>query len=106
MRCRLVVRHGRPSGAEQPVLAPPLLRCNSFAFGLDPVVLTVIARTRIDAGKLLAVRGALYASEYGGVTRIRVWCPEDGDSSSQRAKIRLSGPNGKDQPRWHVAARG
>lgn len=61
-------------------------------------MLTVIARTRIDAGKLLAVRRALCASEYGGVIRIRVWCPEDGDSSSQRTKIRLTGPNGEDQP--------
>ena len=43
--------------------------------GLYPVVLTVIARTRIDAGKLVAVRRALCASEYGGVTRILVWCP-------------------------------
>jgi hypothetical protein len=32
MRCLLIVRHGRPGGAEQPVLAPSLLRCNSFAF--------------------------------------------------------------------------
>jgi hypothetical protein len=89
---------GRLSGAEQSVLVPPVLRCNSFAFGPAPVILTVIARTRIDAVKLLAVRRALCASEYGGVTRIRAWCPEDGDSSSQRTKIRLSGPNGKDQP--------
>jgi hypothetical protein len=32
MRCPLIVRHGRLGGAEQPVLAPSLLRCNSFAF--------------------------------------------------------------------------
>ena len=32
MRCLLIARHGRPSGAEQPVLAPSLLRCDSFAF--------------------------------------------------------------------------
>ena len=44
--------------------------------GLYPVVLTVIARTRIDAGKLVAVRRARCASEYGGVTRILVGCPE------------------------------
>jgi hypothetical protein len=31
--CLLMVRHQRPSGAEQPVLSPPLLRCNCFAFG-------------------------------------------------------------------------
>lgn len=70
-----MVRHQRPIGAEQPVLSPPLLRCNCFAFGLYPVLLTVIARTRIDAGKLVAVRRALCASEYGGVTRILVWYP-------------------------------
>jgi hypothetical protein len=48
--CLLMVRHQRPSGAEQPVLSLPLLRCNCFAFEFYPVVLTVIARTRIDAG--------------------------------------------------------
>ena len=31
MRCPLMVRRGRPSGAERSVLAPSLLRCNSFA---------------------------------------------------------------------------
>ena len=31
MRCPLMVRRGWPSGAERSVLAPSLLRCNSFA---------------------------------------------------------------------------
>jgi hypothetical protein len=39
----------------------PALYC--FAFGLDPVVLSVAARATIHAGWLLVVRRALCASE-------------------------------------------
>jgi hypothetical protein len=89
-----MVRHRRSSGAEQPVLAPSLLRCNCFALGLFPVALTVIARTRIDAGKLVAIGRALCASEYGGVTRILVWCPETVTHEVSAERFASVGRNG------------
>jgi len=42
------------------------------AVRLDPVTLAVTARTTIYAGALLTIGQALYASESGGITRIRV----------------------------------
>ena len=56
MRCLLIVRHGRPGGAEQPVLAPSLLCCNSFAFRARSGRAHFYNRTTIDVGSLLAVR--------------------------------------------------
>ena len=44
MRCLLMQRRGRPSGAEQPVLARSLLRCSSFGWARSGL----IARTTID----------------------------------------------------------
>jgi DNA-directed RNA polymerase specialized sigma24 family protein/outer membrane protein assembly factor BamB len=42
------------------------------AIRLDPVTLTVTARTKIYASALLAVGRNLYVSEYGGIIRVRV----------------------------------
>ena len=42
------------------------------AIRLDPVTLTVTARTKIYASALLAVGHNLYVSEYGGVIRVQV----------------------------------
>lgn len=42
------------------------------AIRLDPVTLTVTTRTTIYASELLAVGHSMYASEYGGITRIQV----------------------------------
>jgi hypothetical protein len=56
VRCLLIVKHGRPGGAEQPVLAHLSCAVTPSHSGLDPVVLTFITRTTIDVGPLLAVR--------------------------------------------------
>jgi hypothetical protein len=42
------------------------------AIRLDPVTLTVTARTKIYASALLAVGRNLYVSEYGGIIRVQV----------------------------------
>lgn len=73
--------------------------------GLYPVVLIVIARTRIDAGKLLAVRRALCASEYGGVTRILVWCPETVTQEVSAERFASVARTEGSAPRWHLAVR-
>jgi RNA polymerase sigma factor (sigma-70 family) len=54
---------------------PPGVYRIGAAIWLDPVRLTVTARTKIYASALLAVGHNLYASEYGGIIRIQVATP-------------------------------
>ena len=54
---------------------PPGVYRVGAAIWLDPVRLTVTARTEIYASALLAVGHNLYASEYGGIIRIQVATP-------------------------------
>jgi hypothetical protein len=80
---------------------PSLLRCNCFALGLDPVVLTVIVRTTIDADWLVVVRRPMRQG-IQRVSRMLAWCPEDGElmKSAQKASHQWHEPQGR--PRWHL----